>query len=385
MKSGIVIAITGFAFLASCKQKPAQKEKEMQAYQVLTVTPHKVTFYWDHPATIQGQNIVEIRPMVTGYLENIYVNEGATVSKGQLLFQIKNPQYEQDIITAKAAIKIAEANVNTARMNVEKVKPLVENEIVSKYQLEAAQYTLQSEQAALAQAKATLANAQTNQGYTNIKSPQSGTIGLIPYKVGALINSTNTEPLTTLSNTGNVYAYFSLNEKQLFGLMQRVEGNTMAEKLSHIPPATLVLANGTVYPGKGTLETAGGAIESSTGTATFKATFANPAGIIQSGASATIRIPRVEDAAFPVPQTAIYQLQDKSFVYKLMEGNRVISTLVTTSPTNDGDFTVITSGVKKGDKILLNGLNLQDSIIVKPILISQDSVFNLMDTTTNNQ
>lgn len=383
MKS--LVIITGYClfFLASCKQKVTQKAKEVAAYQVLTVTPRKVTFYWSHPATIQGQNIVEVRPMVSGYLEQIYVNEGAVVKKGQLLFRIKNPQYEQDIITAKAAIKIAEANVNTARMNMEKVKPLVDNEIVSKYQLEAAQYTLESQQAALAQAKATLANAQTNQGYTYIKSPQDGTIGLIPYKVGALINSTNTDPLTTLSNTGNIYAYFSLNEKQLLAMMQRVPGNTMSEKLSKIPPITLVLANGSVYPIKGKMETASGAIEPGTGTATFKATFTNPGGIIQSGASATVRIPRVDASALLVPQTSIYQLQDKSFVYKLIDGNKVLSTLVSTSPTDDGDYTVITSGITGGDKILLNGLNIQDSTVVKPMAINQDSLFNLMDTTNN--
>ncbi|MBN8861420.1 MAG: efflux RND transporter periplasmic adaptor subunit [Sphingobacteriales bacterium] len=382
MKSNILILITtGIIIFSSCRQKQAAREKETVAYQVLTVAPRKVTFYWSHPATIQGENVVEIRPMVPGYLENIYVNEGATVRKGQLLFRIKNPQYDQDILTAKAAIKIAEANVNTARMNVEKVKPLVDNEIVSKYQLEAAAYTLQSEEAALAQAKATLANAQTNQGYTYIKSPQDGTIGLIPYKAGALISSSNTDPLTTLSNTGNVYAYFSLNEKQLINMMQRVPGNTMAEKLSHIPPVTLVLANGDVYPVKGKMETAGGAIES--GTATFKAAFANPLGIIQSGASATVRIPRIEDAALLVPQTAIYQLQDKSFVYKLIDGNKILSTLVNTAATDDGNFAVITNGVKAGDKILLNGLNIQDSTVIKPMTVNQDSIFNLMDTTYN--
>lgn len=383
MKYPLLIISATLILLAACKHKNAPPRKEIPSYQVLTVKPRQITFYWSHPATIQGQNIVEIRPMVDGYLEDIYVNEGAAVHKGQLLFKIKNPQYEQDILTAKAAIKIAEANVNTARMNVEKVKPLVANEIVSKYELEAAQYTLQSEEAALAQAKATLANAQTNQGYTFIKSPQDGTIGLIPYKVGALINNTNTDPLTTLSNTGTIYAYFSLNEKQLLSLMQRIPGTTLTEKLSHIPPLTLVLANGEVYPLKGKMETAGGAIETNAGTATFKATFTNPLGVIQSGASATIRIPRIEDAALLVPQTAVYQLQDKSFVYKLIDGNKVLSTLVNTSATDDGNFTVIDTGIKAGDKILLNGLNLQDSTTVKPTPANEDSIFNLMDTTNS--
>lgn len=383
MKSTAIALLCLTLFAGACRQKPKEKAKETIAYQVLTVSPRRVVFYWSHPATIQGQNIVEIRPMVSGYLEKIYVNEGAAVRKGQLLFRIKNPQYEQDIVTAKAAISIAEANVNTARMNVEKVKPLVANEIVSKYQLDAAEYSLQSEEAALAQAKATLANAETNQGYTYLRSPQDGTIGLIPYKVGALISSSTTDPLTTLSNTGNVYAYFSLNEKQLLGLMQRVPGNSMAEKLQQIPAVTLVLANGDVYPEKGKMETAAGAIESGTGTATFKAGFANPLGIIQSGASATVRIPRIDDSALLVPQTAIYQLQDKSFVYKLTGDNKVISTLVTTAATGDGNFTVITNGVEAGDKILLNGLNLPDSTIVKPLALNQDSIFNRMDTTNH--
>lgn len=383
MKSSIILVITGTLFILSCKQKQAKKDKEISAFQVLTVTPQKVTFYWSHPATVQGENIVEIRPMVAGYLENIYVEEGATVQKGQLLFRIKNPQYDQDILTAKAAIKIAEANVNTARMNVEKVKPLVANEIVSKYQLDAAVYTLQSEEAALAQANATLANAQTNLGYTYIKSPQNGTIGLIPYKVGALINSTNTDPLTTLSNTGNIYAYFSLTEKQVLGMMQRLPGTTMTEKISHIPPLTLVLANGSTYPVKGTMQTAGGAIDPGSGTTTFKAAFHNTLGVIQSGASATVRIPRTDDSALLVPQIAIYQLQDKSFVYKLIDGNKVISTLVNTSTTDDGNFTVITSGINPGDRILLNGLNIRDSTVIKPMTVNQDSIFNRMDRNNN--
>ncbi|PZP42811.1 MAG: efflux RND transporter periplasmic adaptor subunit [Pseudopedobacter saltans] len=377
-----IFAIIVFAI--SCKNnKPKTETKSAQGYQVLELEPREVTVYRDFPTTIQGQNVVEIRPMVSGYLEEIYVPEGATVKKGQLLFRIKNPQYEQDIKTAKAAIKIAVANVNTARMNVEKVRPLVEQDIVSKYELEAAQYTLESEQAALAQANATLANAQTNQGYTYLRSPQDGVIGLIPYKIGALVSSTTTDPLTTLSNTSSVYAYFSFSERQLLGFMSHVPGNTMAEKLSHIPPVTLVLANGTVYPTKGKIETASGGVESTTGTATLKATFTNTMGIIQNGSSATVRLPRDMDSALLVPAIAIYQLQDKSFVYKVIPGNKVVSVAVTTSTTDDGDFLVLTSGVKAGDKVLLNGLNLSDSTVIKPLPINTDSLYRTMQTTSN--
>ncbi|MBB1646999.1 efflux RND transporter periplasmic adaptor subunit [Sphingobacterium sp. UME9] len=368
--------------LQSCTQsKKEVKDKAISSYQVLDLVPKQVTIYNEFPASIQGENVVEIKPMVSGYLQDIYVPEGTTVVKGQLLFRIKNPQYDQDIITARAAIKIAEANVNTARMNVEKVKPLVEQDIVSKYELDAAQYNLQSQQASLAQAEANLANAQTNQGYTYIRSPQNGTIGLIPYKIGALISNTASDPLTTLSSTNNVFAYFSVSEKQLLSFMENTAGQTLSDKLAHIPPVTLVLANGMVYPTKGKLEPASGGVEASTGTATFKATFSNTMGLISNGASATIRIPKDLQHAILVPQTAIYQLQDKSFVYKINNDNRVFSTVVNTSPTNDGNFVVITSGVKNGDRLLLNGLNISDSTKITPLTTNTDSIYRSMNTS----
>ncbi|NIF06197.1 efflux RND transporter periplasmic adaptor subunit [Chryseobacterium sp. Tr-659] len=369
--------------LFSCGKKKVEKKQEIQSYQVLTLVPKAVTVYNDYPASIQGQNVVEIKPMVSGYLQDIYVPEGAMVTKGQLLFRIKNPQYEQDIITAKAAIKIAEANVNAARMNVEKARPLVQQEIVSKYELSSAQYTLQSQEAALSQAKATLANAQTNQGYTYIRSPQSGTIGLIPYKIGALVSSTTTDPLTTLSNTTNIFAYFSLSEKQLLAFMNSMKGNTTAEKLNNMPLISLVLADGTIYPEKGKMETASGGIDSSTGTATFKVIYNNKLGMIQNGASATVRIPVNLDNALLVPQTAVYQMQDKSFVYKVMNGNRVMSEAVVTSPTDDGNFVVIKSGIKAGDKLVLNGLNISDSTIIKPMPANTAEIYRSMKSKSN--
>lgn len=382
IKNKFVLFIS--VILLSCGDKKVKtKETPVQSYQVLTLAPRQVIVYNDFPASIQGENVVEIKPMVSGYLQDIYVPEGATVTKGQLLFRIKNPQYEQDIVTAKGAIKIAEANVNTARMNVEKARPLVEQEIVSKYQLSSAQYALQSEQAALSQAKATLANALTNQGYTYIRSPQSGTIGLIPFKIGALVSSTATDPLTTLSNTTNVFAYFSLSEKQLLEFLANMKGGTTTKKLNNMPLVTLVLADGTVFPEKGRLETASGGIDSSTGTAVFKAIFNNKLGLIQNGASATIRIPVNMDNSLLVPQIAIYQMQDKSFVYKLVKGNQVMSMAVTTSPTDDGNFVVVKSGINAGDKVILNGLNISDSTVIKPIPANSENIYRTMKTKSN--
>jgi membrane fusion protein (multidrug efflux system) len=356
-------------------KKGAHATTGPQSYNVLALAPHPVTIYSDFPATIEGIEIVQLRPMVDGYLEKIYVPEGANVTKGELLFQIQNPMYEQAVVTAKAAVQSAQANVDAANMNVDKVRPLVEKDIVSKYELDAAQYTLKSQQAALDEANAALRNAETNVGYTTLRSPITGVMGPIPYKIGDLISSTTASALTSLARIDQVYAYFALSEKQLLNLSNRVAGATLQDKLDKLPPVLLVLADGSQYPQKGKLETASGFVAAGAGTVSFKAQFANPTGLVHSGASAIVRIPRIIDSALLVPQSATYQLQDKTFVYLLITGNRIVSMPITSTPTNDGQWLVVTEGVKTGDRILLNGFNLKDSTVVIPRPVSADSLY----------
>jgi membrane fusion protein (multidrug efflux system) len=363
--------------LAGCNngKTAGKKTGALQPYEVLTLIPQSVVTYTDFPATVQGKDIVDIRPMVDGYLEKLYVPEGANVTRGQLLFKLRNPQYEQDVVTAQAAIKIAIANVNAAQMNVDKVRPLVEKDIVSKYELEAAQYTLQSNQASLAQARASLSNAKTNLGYTELRSPLDGVIGGVNYKIGALVSSTNANPLTTLSYIDTVFAYFAISEKQLLSLSSRIPGNTLQEKLAKMPPVTLVLANDSVYSLKGTVRTASGLISTQTGSASLKAKFSNPQHILRSGSSALIRIPRTIDTALLVPQGATYELQNKRFIYKLVTGNKVVSTAITGIPTNDGLFFIVHTGLQKGDKVLISGTNLKDSTVIIPHPVRADSLY----------
>jgi len=376
-KRNSFLALLLALLLYSCGEKKNKgKVNVVKDYEVLTLEPRSATTYNDFPATIQGEDVIEIRPMVNGYLEAIYVEEGATVTKGQLLFRIRNPQYDQDVVTANAAIKIAIADVDAAKMNVEKVRPLVEKDIVSKYELESAQYTLESKEAVLAQAHAALANAKTNVGYTIIRSPQNGIIGSIPYKIGALVSSTTSSPLTILSDISNVYAYFSWDEKQLLSFSASIAGSTMQDKLNHLPLVTLLLADGTEYDKKGKLETASGLINTETGTASFKAVFPNPLGIIHSGASAVVRVYSTLDSALLVPQSASYEIQDKRFIYSVTAENRVISKSIVSQPTNDGQFLIVTAGLLKGDRILLNGSNLKDSTLVIPKPVNADSLYD---------
>lgn len=351
-------------------------QAEARDYKVLIVSPRVAKVNVDFPATLQGQEIVEIRPKIDGYLDAIYVQEGASVQKGQLLFRISNPQFEQEVVTAKASIKSAEADVDAAKMQVAKTKPLVEKEIISKYELESAEYTLKAKEAALVQAKAALANAQTNVGYTVLRSPSNGVIGTIPYKVGALINTANTSPLTTLASISNVYAYYSLNEKQLLQYFANAPGYTIHEKTNNMLPASLILADGSLYPEKGKAEIASGLISTETGTAAFKALFSNPLGILRSGASATIRIPTTIDSALIIPQSATYELQDKRLVYVVSKNNRISSTAITGKPSDNGLYFIVTSGLKAGDQVVLEGLvGLRDSLQIIPKPASADSVY----------
>lgn len=349
---------------------------QVKDYPVLTITPHSTTLFSDFPATVQGQQNIEIRPKIDGYIETIYVDEGATVRRGQPLFRINAPQYQQQVRTAQADIKIAQANVNAAQMQVEKVRPLVEKDIISKYELESAQYTLQARQAALAQARATLANARINLGYTSVTSPVNGVVGTIPYRIGSLISSNTAQPLTTVSNIGNIFAYFSINEKQALEYAKNNPGTTLHDRLSRIPPVSLILSNGTEFPQKGRIETASGLINTQTGSVSVRATFPNPGNVIRSGSSGVVRIPRTVDSAILIPQKATYEVQGKKFVYVVESTGTVRGAEVKVLENNNGQYFVVQQGVRAGDKIVLEGVaSLKEGAAIKQRPVSTDSVY----------
>jgi membrane fusion protein (multidrug efflux system) len=305
----------------------------------------------EYPATLQGQQNIEIRPKIDGYIEKIFIDEGATVKKGQLLFRISAPQYEQEVKNALAAINSAEADVNTARLQVEKTKPLVQRQIISEYELRSAEDALKVKEAALLQAQTTLANARTNLSYTSITSPVDGVAGMIPYRLGSLVSSTTTSPLTTVSNITKIYAYFSMNEKQLLDFSRQYKGNTLEAKLKQLPPVILILSDKTEYPERGRVEAIGGLISTETGAATFRATFPNPLGLIRSGGSADLALPVTYENALLVPQRSTYELQGKRFVYRV-EGGKVKSVEIATLSTPAGQYFVVTDGLKAGDTLV---------------------------------
>ncbi|WP_461094055.1 efflux RND transporter periplasmic adaptor subunit [Spirosoma gilvum] len=376
-KTYLYIVLLSTAIVSSCGTADTGTTKTPpKTYTVMKLAPRKAETNADYPASILGIQNVEIRPKIDGYVEKIYVDEGATVKKGQLLFHINAPQYEQDLRTAEANIKIALANVNAAQMQVDKVRPLVEQDIVSNYQLKGAQYTLESQQAALAQAKAAANNARINLSYTTIYSPVDGVIGILPYKIGSLISSTTLNPLTTVSNIDQIYAYFSVNERQGLDFFATAKGATMQQKLTTLPPVILVLANGEQLSAKGKVETASGLINSKTGAINMRATFPNPGGLVRSGSSAIVRIPTTLDTAILIPQKSTYQIQGKLFVYVLGPSNKVKSQEVKVSAST-GQFYVVSQGVKAGQQIVVDGVaSLREDLQITPKLVNADSIYS---------
>jgi len=325
-------------------------------YDVIAVEPRSATLHIDVPASVMGQQNVEIRPMIDGYIEEILVDEGAWVKESQKLFKIKAPQYEQAVRTAEAGIKTAEAAVSSARMSVDKVRPLVERKIISEYELSEAQFTLEARAAELAQARAALANARVNLGYTTVSSPAGGVIGQLPFKVGSLVSGSMEQPLTTVSNIEQVHAYFSVNEKVMLSMTRGLDGSTFQERIQQIPEVLFILADGRTYEHKGQVQSASGLINRETGSTKFRATFPNPKGVLRSGASGLVRIPRTVREALLVPQSATYELQGKRFTYVVQPDNTIRPQEISVRPTPDGRFFVVDNGLARGDRVVLEGV-----------------------------
>lgn len=383
IKSLSIAALPFLLLISSCGDKKEDRQSGPQVldYKVITLSPQTKVLETKYPTTIEGEQDVEIRPKVDGFIERIYVDEGAKIRKGQALFKINAPQYEQEVRTGKAAVSIAEADVAASQMEVDKVKPLVEKNIISKYELESTEFNLQAKKAVLAQAKASLSNANTNLSYTTIKSPVTGTIGLLPFKIGSLVSSNSTMPLTTVSNISKIYAYFSINEKQLLELSST--SKTMQAGLASLPSVSLLLANGNKYDRAGEIEATSGSINTATGSMRVRATFPNPENLIRSGSSGVVVIPLKIDSAIVIPQKVTYEIQGKKFVYVVNQDSTVSSQAIKVMDNHDGHFYVVTEGLKKGDKIAMEGLStLRDGASIKPKEIQNvDSVYQ--DITQN--
>ncbi|UKM65724.1 efflux RND transporter periplasmic adaptor subunit [Flavobacteriaceae bacterium GSB9] len=358
--SSAVLVLLAVIF-TSCKQdKQTQQQQQALPLAVSAVPQKTVSAYTTYPTTIEGTINSEVRSKVSGYIQKVLVDEGEKVRKGQPLFKLETQSLSQDAEAAKARVNVAQVEVN-------KLKPLVEKNIISEVQLETAK-------ANLAQAKSTYKSVVANIGYATVTSPVDGFVGAIPYREGSLVSATSVKPLTTVASIERVFAYFSMNETEYLDFLQQTGGKTLQEKIENFPKVALTLANGQPYEQKGTIKTVTGQIDPNTGTVSFRAVFDNPNMLLTNGNSGTVKIPKTYENALVVPQSATYEQQGQTYVYTVGEGNKATSTLISVKDKNDVLY-ILDSGVKAGDLIVVKGIGkLRNGTLIQPQKVAFDSV-----------
>jgi membrane fusion protein (multidrug efflux system) len=341
---------------------------------VLTVTSTAATTYLEYSASLQGSKDIEIRPQVEGYVDKIYVDEGAYVRRGQSLFHINNRPYREQLNNARATLAAARANLATAQINVSRLTPLVQNNVISDVQLKTAKSAYDAAAANVTQAQSMVNSAQINLGYSLITAPVDGYVGRIPHKTGSLVGLSTAEPLTVISEIKEIYAYFSLSENDFLRFKSEFKGNSIEEKIKQMPPVELMLPDGSVYPQKGKIKTVAGQFDNNIGAISFRASFPNAERLLRSGNTGKVRIPVEHTAALVIPQEATFEIQDKIFVFAVGDSNKVASKPIIVAGKTPGYY-FVASGVNAGERIVYTGTgNLKEGMVIVPQLISTDSL-----------
>ncbi|MFD1016374.1 efflux RND transporter periplasmic adaptor subunit [Winogradskyella rapida] len=350
-----ILALGVFFLVLSCGDKEGQAAATQAPPPTIPVTSLQtktVTGYKEYPTTIEGIVNSDVRAKTSGYIQDVLVDEGQKVRKGQVLFKLETQSLNQDAGAAKARI-------NVAQVEVDKLIPLVEKNIISAVQLETAK-------ANLAQAKANYSGVTANIGYATIKSPIDGYVGAINFREGTLVSPSDASPLTTVSEIDQVYAFFSFNEAQYINHLQQSEGKTKAERIKNSPDLTLILANGKEYSEKGRIQTSTGQVNQSTGTIKIRAAFDNPNEILTNGNSGKIRFPVEYKDAIVVPQSATFEQQGNVMIFKLVADNKIETSIIDVQGTVDNLY-VVASGLSAEDKIVVSGVGkLRPGMVITP-------------------
>lgn len=366
--SFILAGTTMMTVMSSCGGSQQQQQAPAPEIATITLSPSTSEVESAYPALIKGKTDIAIRPQVTGFITKVHVDEGQHVRKGQTLFTIDQVQFKAAVDQAAAAVSAAQTAVKTAQLTADNKKMLLDKNIISPYEWQLADNDLQNAKSGLAQANAALVNARKNLAYTTVTAPSDGVVGTIPSREGSLASPSSAQPLTTISDNSQVYAYFSLTEKDLLELSDNGR-RTLDAAIDSMPQVQLRLADGNIYPVSGKVATVSGVIDNTTGAASVRALFDNPNGMLRSGSTGAVLMPHSSDNVIVIPQKATFELQDRRFVYTVNDSNKVASTPITVAPFNDGKTFVVTSGLKAGDRIAVEGIGtkVKDGIVITPV------------------
>ena len=400
MRNKLLLLSLAVFTMSGCKKEEPKKPGAM-SFPVVSVETKNVTGYETYPASIQGIVNNDVRAKIQGYVTQVLVDEGHFVTQGQPLFRLETNSLSQSANAAKAgvgaaqsnvaaseaSVKAAQAAVNAAQVEVNKLRPLVEKNIISNVQLQTAQANLaraqaqvsqaiaakQQASAGVAQAQANFQGAQENVNYSIIRAPISGVVGKINFRNGSLVGPADATPLTTISDTKEVYAYFSMNEKEYFNFLEKSVGATVPEKIRNLPMVELELANGSLYPEKGKIETVTGQINASTGTVEFRVGFPNAQKLLSNGNSGNIRFPNYYENVLVIPESATYEQQGIVYAFKV-DKDTARNTVIQVQ-TRINNLAIVSSGLKKGDKIIAAGIGgMKDKTAVIPKPVNMDSL-----------
>lgn len=359
--------------LAACNNTKVNTTNSEQ-FPVTEVVKKDTVTYTDYITEINAVQNVEIRARVSGYLEKNWIDEGAQVQKGQLLFTINSQEYQQEVAKAKAQYKSTIADVKAAELELKNVTHLAGNKIVSSTELELAKNRLEAQKAKMDEALAQQNHALFRLSQTEIRAPFDGIINRIPHKMGSLIEEGTL--LTSISSSDEVYAYFDVSEKEYLSFAKRVKSDDVANR-----KVGLILADGEQHDDNGVIETVEGAIDANTGTIAFRARFKNSGKLIKHGASGKVRLYQKLNQVLIIPQKATFEIQDKMYVFVVDSTQKVVSKNITIANRLPHLF-VVKSGLKAGDKIVYEGVqSIKENQQITPQFISLQQIIQ----TLNNQ
>ncbi|WP_028297271.1 efflux RND transporter periplasmic adaptor subunit [Olivibacter sitiensis] len=366
--------IFGFANCGSGSSENEKDEKDLLALPVFKVDTGTALTVRDYIGTIEGKVNVEIRPQVEGILENIFVDEGAYVHKGQDLFKVNELPYREALKNAVAEETVEKAKLKNAALEVERLRPLVENDVISDVQLRTAQANYQVAQASVQQAATAVATAKINLDFTIIKAPVSGYIGRIPKRIGNLVTKNDSQAITTLSDTHEVYVYFSMSEADFLHFTKGIDlpdSTSVAETNDIIPYVRLILADGTEYGERGIVDAIDGQVNRNTGAISLRAKFPNEKNILRSGNTGTLKMEERKPGVILIPQVTTTELQDKVFVYTVTPDNIVKMRPIILDGTSGANY-IVKEGLRPNELIVLSGIEkLEDGMKIKPQIQNQ--------------
>ncbi|HSJ66672.1 MAG TPA: efflux RND transporter periplasmic adaptor subunit [Anditalea sp.] len=354
------------------------EKNKLLSIPVLELNTQSIEVPQTYICEVQAVQFVEVRAKVEGFVDRIYVDEGEFVTKGKPLFQLTSMEFNEMVNGANARLMQAKAEAKAATLEVERLKILVDKNIITSSELELAKSKRAVAESAISEAESSLKNAQTGLSYTTIRAPFDGIVDRIPFKTGSLV--TAGDLLTNITDISEVFAYYRINENEYLTYMRKKIELKGEEGIAE--DIRLILSDGEIYQHTGTLETMEADFERGTGSIAFRVRFPNPNGLLKHGASGKIQMSTQLDDIYLIPQKSTFEIQDFNYVYVVDKENTV--KVRSFKPIRRHDVFYAAEGFQPGDKIIYEGIQqVKDGIKIQPKLVDSDEAYgDLMEVST---